>query len=108
MFRWTARAKVAALLSGGETRSRSPLGRGVKYHIDAAMVCDGVSFRFTGIYGEPCIEKRSKTWEVMRYLHAQDNLPWICAGDFNEALRHDEQQEVTRGVGRKWKCLKNA
>jgi endonuclease/exonuclease/phosphatase family metal-dependent hydrolase len=27
----------------------------------------------------------------LRYLHAQDNRPWICAGDFNEVLRLEEQ-----------------
>ncbi|XP_073367913.1 uncharacterized protein [Aegilops tauschii subsp. strangulata] len=63
-----------------------------QYYTDAAIVCDGASFRFTGIYGEPCIDKRTKTWEILRYLSAQDNLPWLCAGDFNEALKQDEQQ----------------
>ena len=39
-----------------------------QYYIDAKIVADGLSFRFTGIYGEPRIEKRTKTWEVIRYL----------------------------------------
>ncbi|XP_073363662.1 uncharacterized protein [Aegilops tauschii subsp. strangulata] len=58
-----------------------------QYYVDAQIVVDGV----TGIYGEPCGEKRMKTWEVLRYLCTQDNLPWLCAGDFNEALLQKEQ-----------------
>jgi hypothetical protein len=34
---------------------------------------------------------RNKTWECLRYLRAQDDLPWLCAGDFNEALSQSEQ-----------------
>jgi hypothetical protein len=33
-----------------------------QYYIDAEVEADGVSYRFTGIYGEPCVEKRKKTW----------------------------------------------
>ncbi|KAM0917175.1 hypothetical protein ACQ4PT_009616 [Festuca glaucescens] len=48
-------------------------------------------FRFTGIYGEPRTELRQKMWDVLHYLHRQDNLSWLCAGDFNEIVRQDEQ-----------------
>jgi hypothetical protein len=46
---------------------------------------------FTGIYGEPRTELRGKTWEVLRYLRRQDDLPWLCAGDFNEILKQEGQ-----------------
>lgn len=42
-------------------------------------------------YGEPKTELRKRTWDALRYLKAQDDLPWICAGDFNEALVQTEQ-----------------
>jgi hypothetical protein len=60
-----------------------------QYHIDAkiTMPCGD----FTGIYGEPRTELRGKTWEVLRYLRRQDDLPWLCAGDFNEILKQEEQ-----------------
>jgi hypothetical protein len=34
---------------------------------------------------------RFKTWEALRYLQAQDDLLWICAGDFNEITVQEEQ-----------------
>jgi hypothetical protein len=49
------------------------------------------TWRFTGVYGESRTELRSKTWDALRYLSAQDELPWLCAGDFNEILRQEEQ-----------------
>jgi exonuclease III len=62
-----------------------------QYYIDAKISLDGRVWRFTGIYGEPRTELRHRTWEALRYLRRQDDLPWICAGDFNEILRQDEQ-----------------
>ena len=32
-----------------------------------------------------------KSWDAIRYLRAQDDLPWICVGDFNEALFQTDQ-----------------
>jgi hypothetical protein len=63
-----------------------------QYYIDAEIKTEAGVWRFTGIYGEPRTELRTKTWEVLRYLRAQDNLPWLCAGDFNEILHQDEQR----------------
>ncbi|XP_073363295.1 uncharacterized protein [Aegilops tauschii subsp. strangulata] len=37
------------------------------------------------------MELRQKAWDALRYLKRQDNLPWICAGDFSEALEQSEQ-----------------
>ena len=61
-----------------------------QFYVDAQIVSNGVTFRFTGIYGEPCVEKRKKIWDVLCYLRTQDNLPWLCVGDFNEALLQKE------------------
>jgi hypothetical protein len=62
-----------------------------QYYIDAAINFNGQTWRFNGIYGEPRSDLRNKTWEVLRYLRSQDDLPWLCAGDFNEALFQHEQ-----------------
>jgi hypothetical protein len=62
-----------------------------QYYIDAKITYEGKTCRFSNIYGEPRMKLRHKTWEVFRYLKRHDDLPWLCAGDFNEALSRDEQ-----------------
>jgi hypothetical protein len=62
-----------------------------QYYIDAKITYNGKTWRFTGIYGEPRTDLQSKTWEALRYLKSQDDLPWLCAGDFNEILFQYEQ-----------------
>jgi hypothetical protein len=62
-----------------------------QYYIDAKIVFKDKVWRFTGIYGEPQSELRSRTWEALRYLHAQDDLPWLCVGDFKEIMLPTEQ-----------------
>jgi hypothetical protein len=61
------------------------------YYIDAKINFEGKSWRFTGIYGEPRTKQRNRTWEAIRYLKSQDDLPWLCAGDFNEITKGEEQ-----------------
>jgi hypothetical protein len=64
---------------------------------------DGRRWRFTGIYGESRAELKHETWTVMRDLHdqyVQDQMPWLCAGDFNEILFHHEKEGgVPHGQG---------
>jgi hypothetical protein len=62
-----------------------------QYFIDAKIVSHNVAWRFTGIYGEPHTELRGKTWDILCFLRAQDDLPWLCTGDFNEILKQEEQ-----------------
>jgi hypothetical protein len=65
-----------------------------KLHIDV-MVVDPTSgeerWRFTGFYGEARRELRYRSWELLHFLSAQSNAPWLCAGDFNEILDAHEQ-----------------
>ncbi|KAL0331521.1 UNVERIFIED_CONTAM: hypothetical protein Sangu_1697600 [Sesamum angustifolium] len=49
-------------------------------------------WRFTGIYGELDIGKRSEFWNLLCRLHHQLVRPWLCAGDFNEILAHSEKK----------------
>ncbi|KAM0917416.1 hypothetical protein ACQ4PT_009527 [Festuca glaucescens] len=70
-----------------------------QYYIDAEIRANGKHWRFSGIYGEPRTELRSKTWDTLRYLRSQDELPWLCAGDFNEVLfQHEQHGGNPRGV----------
>lgn len=56
-------------------------------HIDVIVSIQGCQeFRLTGLYGEPNRGKRRSTWELIRQLHAQNQLPWVVVGDMNNVL----------------------
>jgi hypothetical protein len=47
-------------------------------------------WRVSFVYGEPRREKRHEFWQLLCCLHSEWKGPWLCCGDFNEALTHDE------------------
>jgi hypothetical protein len=49
-------------------------------------------WRLTGIYGEPKWEDKYKTWDRLRSLRNESNLPWVILGDFNEILYSNEKE----------------
>lgn len=62
-------------------------------HIDVVMSCDGLKtkpWRFTGFYEEPRRDLRKNSWYLLRFFRKQLDLPWLCAGDFNEVLLPEE------------------
>lgn len=74
-------------------------------HIDVVVKeADGLKWRFTGIYGESRSEEKNNTWELLRTLKDQCNLPWLCGGDFNEFLFNCEKKG---GVPRSEACMVN-
>jgi hypothetical protein len=48
--------------------------------------------RLTGIYGEPRWEDKYKTWDKLRELNNNSDLPWVVFGDFNEILFSHEKE----------------
>ncbi|KAK1661452.1 hypothetical protein QYE76_049611 [Lolium multiflorum] len=44
----------------------------------------------TFVYGEPRRDKHHEFWQLLRHLHSVWKGPWLCYGDFNEVLTHDE------------------
>lgn len=65
-----------------------------KYHIDMRVTenaGDSRSWRFTGFYGDSKRSQRKESWRMLRFLRNESDLPWLCAGDFNEIL-HDQEQ----------------
>ena len=65
-----------------------------KLHIDVLILDHSTreaKWRFMGFYGEARREQRHRSWECLRYLKDQSDLPWLCVGDFNECLEAQEQ-----------------
>lgn len=61
-------------------------------HIDVIVNKNsGESWRFTRFYGEPETHKRQESWDLLRRLHGQNSLPWLCARDFNEIIKQSEK-----------------
>ena len=55
-------------------------------------------WRITFIYGEPRVEDRHLTWELMKRIKYRSDKPWIVVGDFNEAMWQFEHfSETKRG-----------
>jgi endonuclease/exonuclease/phosphatase family metal-dependent hydrolase len=64
-----------------------------KNHIDTVVMEEsGLMWRFTGIYGEYRNENKEITWKLLCTLNNQNDLPWLCSGDFNEILFNCEKE----------------
>lgn len=55
-------------------------------YIDSEIrgIGNGRHWCFTGFYGDPVMENRSQSWDLMRRLASGNSLPWLIEGDFNE------------------------
>ncbi|GMI84947.1 hypothetical protein HRI_002164000 [Hibiscus trionum] len=57
------------------------------HHIDVIIKEDDVEpWRFTGFYGNPIESERANSWNLLRRLSTQHDMPWLVAGDFNEIM----------------------
>ena len=62
-------------------------------HIDT--IIDGNTdnpWRFTCFYGAPETHLRENSWNLLRTLKGQNNLPWCYARDFNKIVRNSEKK----------------
>jgi hypothetical protein len=63
-----------------------------KSHVDVWITeVDGKLWHFTGFYGEPRRAQRKESWQLLCFLHNENDIPWLCSGDFNETLHSHEQ-----------------
>lgn len=63
------------------------------YHIDIATKEFGMGdWRFTGFYGEPNRNNRRKTWDLLRNLSRDGNLPWCVMGDLNNIVSQSDKR----------------
>lgn len=44
------------------------------------------------MYGEPNRNNKRKTWDLLRHLARDSNLPWCTIGDLNNFLSHNEKR----------------
>ena len=71
------------------------------YHIDGEVRQEGrPPWRFTLVHGEAQRSERYKTWDLLKFIKCESDLPWLCAGDFNKVLKREEH----RGIGRCDEC----
>lgn len=53
-------------------------------------------WRFTGMYGEPNSARRARTWDILRYLDRDTNLPWMVIEDLNDVTSQDDKRGGAR------------
>ncbi|XP_074315616.1 uncharacterized protein LOC141651821 [Silene latifolia] len=66
------------------------------HHVDCHIREGEKEWRITGFYGWPAVSDRHLSWELLRLLHNQSALPWVCIGDFNEILYSTEMKGGSR------------
>lgn len=47
---------------------------------------NNLGLRFIGFYGEPIVEERWRSWDLLRYLNNQDICSPLICGNFNEIV----------------------
>lgn len=62
-------------------------------HIDVSVsMADSSVWRLSGIYGEPSRAQRYKTWDLLKNLSRDANLPWCLVGDFNNVTSQEDKK----------------
>ncbi|CAM8951229.1 unnamed protein product [Rhodiola kirilowii] len=61
------------------------------YHIDVRIRYES-EFFLTLFYGNPRVQNRRGSWELLRHLKKGEGEPWIVIGDFNEVAHSWEVQ----------------
>ena len=66
-----------------------------RYHIDDVIdeLVD-VRTRVTFIYGDAQVNERYKTWDTLRGIFGENDIPWLVLGDFNEVIQAHEHDGV--------------
>ncbi|KAL8114965.1 hypothetical protein AgCh_021696 [Apium graveolens] len=64
-----------------------------QHHIDVEVSVDGLGdWRITGVYGELKRSSRRKTWDLLRNLSRDSNLPWCTIGDMNNVTSQQDKR----------------
>ncbi|XP_074354363.1 uncharacterized protein LOC141693242 [Apium graveolens] len=63
------------------------------HYIDFEVNCAEVGrWRYTGFYGCPKRQRRRESWNLLRSLADESDLPWCILGDFNDIMHSHEKQ----------------
>ena len=58
----------------------------------------GNPLSITFIYGNPNLSKREEVWNKLRNLKLLNHPNWLCIGDFNQILNHDDKFYFHQGT----------
>ncbi|KAA3475478.1 reverse transcriptase [Gossypium australe] len=64
------------------------------FHVDVEIQDNdcGAKWRLTGFYGNPDERGRRESWNLLRQLSGDHNIPWIVLGDFNNIASSFEKR----------------
>uniref|UniRef100_A0A5B7A8Z2 Endonuclease/exonuclease/phosphatase domain-containing protein n=1 Tax=Davidia involucrata TaxID=16924 RepID=A0A5B7A8Z2_DAVIN len=66
-----------------------------KNNIDAVVEeSANKGWRITDFYSHPETPQRADSWNLLRCLKGQIDLPWLCLGDFNEIVCSSEKLDM--------------
>ncbi|KAF7824053.1 hypothetical protein G2W53_022197 [Senna tora] len=79
-------------------------------HIDVIVSDAGlnIKWRLTGVHGFPEEQSKHQTWDLLRLLASNSDLPWLCYGDFNEIMFASEKQGGTAKSDRSMQAFRDA
>uniref|UniRef100_A0A803P703 Uncharacterized protein n=1 Tax=Cannabis sativa TaxID=3483 RepID=A0A803P703_CANSA len=91
--RHTAQGRKGGLAFLWKISSDAHLLKFSAHHIDMEVHIPSYDhWRLTGFYGEPNRSLRHTTWELLRDLADDSNLPWCIIGDFNNITTHEDKK----------------
>ncbi|KAL8531536.1 hypothetical protein ACS0TY_008218 [Phlomoides rotata] len=61
-------------------------------HIDLRVNDLHNIWRVTGFYGFPDRAQRHESWNLLKLLSQQNDMPWLCVGDFNDLLFQSDKR----------------
>ncbi|XP_017233198.1 uncharacterized protein LOC108207248 [Daucus carota subsp. sativus] len=63
------------------------------HYIDCEVVCEHIGrWRYTGFYGCPERQRRQESWNLLKQLARESQIPWFVIGDFNDMMFDHEKQ----------------
>ncbi|EPS63383.1 hypothetical protein M569_11401 [Genlisea aurea] len=65
-------------------------------------------WRFTGFYGNPAVQLRPRSWDLLRQIRHHSICPWLVAGDFNEVVMQNEVESLNSRPASQMRAFRDA